>query len=415
MKTLTIALALASLFGFGLLPNVGRAQKAGEPPTLSKGQWREDLQYLARELPKRHKNLFHTVSREQFERAVAELDTAIPSLQDHQIIVRMLQITAMIGDAHTYVHLPQTFNIYPQSLYWFGSDLRVVRAAPENKQSLGAKIVKVGGMNISDVQTRLLKVLSQSENEWFVLSNSPGYMANPEVLQTLGIVPDLSRATFTFENDEGKQFALDITPVVADASLSSRWLLAAASQPLYRQKQNEPFWYTFLPDSQTVYVNFKGYASLSENVQKLFQFVDSNPTRRLVIDMRQNGGGDFTKVRSSLLPAIKQRPAINQKGHLFVIIGRRTFSAAMTNAIDFRKETSAILVGEPAGERPNGYQENDEMKLPNSGLVVSYSTRYYKFLDEDAPAVMPDKRIDPNWPDFKAGRDPVMDWILSQN
>ena len=66
----------------------------------------------------------------------------------------MLQITAMIGDAHTYVHLPQTFKLYPVSLYWFGSDLRVVRAAPENKQALGAKVVKVGGMNISDVQTR---------------------------------------------------------------------------------------------------------------------------------------------------------------------------------------------------------------------------------------------------------------------
>ena len=87
----------------------------------------------------------------------------------------------------------------------------------------------------------------------------------------------------------------------------------------------------------------------------------------------------------------------------------------MTNAIDFRRETNAILVGEPAGEKPNSYQENDEMKLPNSGLVVSYSTKYYKFLDEDAPAVMPDKRIDPNWLDFKAGRDPVMDWILSQS
>lgn len=415
MSKLTIALALVSLLGVSLLPNIGTAQQAGGAPTLSKGQWRGDLQYLARELPKRHKNLFHTVSREQFERAVAELDTAIPSLEDHQIIVRMLQITAMIGDAHTYVHLPQTFKLYPVSLYWFGNDLRVVRAAPENRQALGAKVVKVGGMNISDVQTRLLKVLSQSENEWFVLNNSPGYMARPEVLQTLGIVPNASRAAFTFEDEQGKQFTLDLTPVVLDAGLNSLWLKAATSEPLSRQQQKEPFWFTYLPDSQTVYVNFKGYDSLSENARKLFQFVDGNPTKRLVIDMRQNGGGDFTKVRSSLLPAIKQRLPINQKGHLFVIIGRRTFSAAMTNAIDFRKETNAILVGEPAGERPNSYQENDEMKLPNSGLVVSYSTKYYKFLDEDAPAVMPDKRIDPNWLDFKAGRDPVMDWILSQS
>jgi hypothetical protein len=299
-----VALAFVSVLMGGLPPTISEAQKTGQVPVLSKTQWREDLQYLARELPKRHKNLFHTVSREQFERAVAELDTAIPSLEDHQIIVRMLQITAMVGDAHTYVHLPPAFKLYPLSLYWFGRDLRVLRAAPEYKSALGAKVVKVGGMNITDVQTRLFKVLTQSENEWFVLNNSPGYMSRPEVLQTLGIVPEVSRAAFTFEDDEGKQFALDVTPVVVDAGFDSLWLRAATSEPLSRQKQNEPFWFTYLPDSQTVYVNFKSYTSLSENAQKLFQFVDGNSTKRLVIDMRQNGGGDFTKVRSSLLPAI---------------------------------------------------------------------------------------------------------------
>ena len=95
-------------------------------------------------------------------------------------------------------------------------------------------------------------------------------------------------------------------------------------------------------------------------------------------------------------------------------VPRQTFSAAMVNAIDFRKETNAILVGEPIGERPNSYSENDEMTLPNSRIVVSYSTRYYKFLDEDVPAVLPDKHIEPSWPDFLAGRDEVMDWILAQ-
>src|SRR5713226_8487488 len=111
MKKLTIALALVSLFGGGLLPNIGRAQKLGEVPALSRAQWREDLQYLARELPKRHKNLFHSISREQFERAVGELDAAIPSLQDHQIIVRMQQIAARVGAGHTGVHLPPYFKM----------------------------------------------------------------------------------------------------------------------------------------------------------------------------------------------------------------------------------------------------------------------------------------------------------------
>ena len=55
-----------------------------------------------------------------------------------------------------------------------------------------------------------------------------------------------------------------------------------------------------------------------------------------------------------------------------------------------------------------------EMTLPHSRLIVSYSTKYYKFLEEDVPAVMPDQRFDPEWPAFKAGRDPVMEWILGR-
>src|SRR5918995_6835482 len=68
---------------------------------LTKAQWRDDLRYFARELPKRHKNLYHATSREQFERAVAELDAAIPSLQDHQIFLKLKQIAASVGDGHT--------------------------------------------------------------------------------------------------------------------------------------------------------------------------------------------------------------------------------------------------------------------------------------------------------------------------
>ena len=38
-------------------------------------KWREDLRYMAREMEARHKNLFHTMTRAQFER-YASLDTA---------------------------------------------------------------------------------------------------------------------------------------------------------------------------------------------------------------------------------------------------------------------------------------------------------------------------------------------------
>ena len=424
MRRLITVVSVVMFVCCGFTANQGLAQKAATLPALTKEQWREDLRYFAAELPKRHKNLYHATTREQFERAVAELDAAIPSLQAHQIIVRMQQLAATVGDGHTGVHLPPYFKRYPLALYWFGNELRVIAAAEEYQKALGARVVKIGAMGIDEVQTRVRSCLpsAENENEWYVLGTSPAFIVMAEVLHALGVVSELERAAFTFADEQGKQFTLEISPVevpIVGGVPALRLLPAAKVQPLYRQKPGERFWFTYLPDWQTVYVSFRGlksgYQALAEDGRKLFQFIDSNPTKRLVIDLRQNGGGDFFVGRKHLIQPLKKYPALNQRGSLFVIIGRATFSAAMVNAIDFRKETNATLVGEPIGERPNSYSENDEMTLPNSRLVVSYSTRYYKFLDEDLPAVLPDKRIDPNWADFQAGRDPVMEWILSHN
>jgi len=114
-----------------------------------------------------------------------------------------------------------------------------------------------------------------------------------------------------------------------------------------------------------------------------------------------------------LVNPIAATPAINRRGHLFVLIGNLTFSAAMSNSAHFRQKTAAILVGEPIGERPNSYQENRELSLPNSHIVISYSTRFYKFVPDGAEnRVRPDIDVETTWEDVRAGRDPVLQRAL---
>jgi hypothetical protein len=325
-----------------------------------------------------------------------------------------------VGDGHTGVHLPQFFKRYPLNVYWFGKDLRVIAAGKDYTRALGTRVVKIGDVGIGEVQSKVATCFpsAANENEWYVLSTSPAFIMRPEVLHALGIIPDLARAAFTFADDQGGEFTLEIVPIAMPAPtggvVNLGLLPAAKQQPLYRQKPGEPFWFTPLPESQTMYVAWRRYQSLGDRARELFTAVDKQPPARLVIDLRQNGGGDFFEGRKHMVEPIKKRAALNQKGRLFVIIGRATYSAAMVNAIDFRKDTNAILVGEPIGERPNSYSENDEMTLPHSRLVVSYSTRYYKFVDEDVPAVLPDTHIETAWVEFQAGRDPVMEWIMQQ-
>jgi hypothetical protein len=120
--------------------------------------------------------------------------------------------------------------------------------------------------------------------------------------------------------------------------------------------------------------------------------------------------GAIFEGRKHLIQAVKERPAINAKGHLFVIVGRRTFSAK--NAVDFRKDTNAILVGEPIGERPNSATGKRRDDAPHSRLVVSYPrgttsswTKTCRRCSWTSASIRADG--------VPAGRDPVMDWILS--
>ncbi|HZO90547.1 MAG TPA: S41 family peptidase [Chthonomonadaceae bacterium] len=379
---------------------------------LSTEKWREDLRFFVRELTHRHRNPYHLVSKEAFEKAVAALEARIPALQEYEVVVGMQSLAAMIGDGHTFLGTGNLYRFFPFEAFWFGNELRVVRTIPAYRQALGARIVQIGDCSTNDVQKRLQALIPQGENEWYVLNQSAYHIVRVEPLAALGVLPDVSSAPFTFEDDTGKRFVLEVAPVLPNTSLD--WVDAITQKPLYLQKREEAFWFTYLPDAQTAYVQFRRYTDLDKNAERLFAFVESHAPKRLVIDMRQNGGGNYTQAREHLIYKLQMLPSINRQGRLFVVIGRGTFSAAMTNATDFRRETEAILVGEPTGARPNGYQELSPFTLPNSKLKACCSILRYRFQDQDTPAVLPDKRIDPDWTAYKAGRDPVMEWILAQ-
>ena len=200
---------------------------------LTKEQWRQDLKHLAEGLTRRHKNAFHTVSREAFERAVAELDAAIPSLQEAEIIVRLQQIAALVGDAHTTLSTfpSKTFRRYPLSLVWFGGELRVTRTVAAYRRALGGRVLRIGDVSVEDVRAKVGRLVPL-ENDYWVRYISPGYMTSPEVLFALKILPGLERGQWTFEDAKGERFSLELSSAPPDEKLE--WLSTLKEVPLYR-------------------------------------------------------------------------------------------------------------------------------------------------------------------------------------
>jgi hypothetical protein len=79
------------------------AASAQQPSALDAAAWQADLATLARELPQRHVSPFTVISRARWDSAVASLDTRLPGLTRHQIVVELMRLVALLGDAHSIV------------------------------------------------------------------------------------------------------------------------------------------------------------------------------------------------------------------------------------------------------------------------------------------------------------------------
>jgi hypothetical protein len=404
------ALAVAFICVVGGRTDGEPVKPIGQGIELSKEQWHEDLQFFARELPKRHANAFHHVTKERFETEIANLDRRLGSLNGDEVYVALDRIANLIGDGHTYVRFPPDRANIPLDFERFGDEYRVTQVAPGLEKALGACVVKVHDTPVARARETLLALTPQDETEWLAEGRIEGFLTTGMMLHGAGIIPDRNITRYTFADDAGREFTMDVHALPPDAR--PKWIPASKEPPLFRQRPDERFWYTYLAEPKTVYCSFRGYGGLGKAAPGLLKLVAEQRPEKLVIDLRENGGGDYTEGLRHLVHPIKDLTDINRKGHLFVLIGPHTFSAAMSNSAHFRTQTAAILVGQPIGEKPNSYQEARRLTLPNSRLVVSYSVRFYKFIEGGENVIRPDQEIVPSWIDFKAGRDPVLEWVL---
>src|SRR6266852_7301760 len=400
-RTSTV-LALA----FGVSLAAFAAAKPQPLPPMTAAKWRADVDFFARELPKRHKNAFHAITPARFASEAASLQAKSSEVNDDEMIVGLMRITAQVGDGHTYVRLPSSIHQFPFTVAHIEEIDRIVRGAGSAAE-VGGQLVQIDDTSIDEAVARIRTILPQDESEVLLVAFTPQWLSIAEVLHGLGITRSAAAARIKVRLDDGTERSADVSSI--DIAATPQWRTASETPPLYRQRLGEGFWFTWLAESGTVYVNFRKYDNLRAKSQELWSFVDSHPVKKIVIDLRQNGGGDFNVGKKYLVDEVARRPKLRP----YVITGARTFSAALKNAIDFREIAHATLVGETIGERPNSYSENDEMTLPNARIEISYSTRYYKFLPDDG-LVAPHKEIRATWADWVAGRDPVFAWIIKQ-
>lgn len=405
----------------GLLPVM--AQDNGS------GDWSGDVEFLARELPERHYNLFSVKSKRKFDRELDKVARKCRNCTRTELGVRLQQVIAGMGDTHTSLDLGQVLDrqtIFPLGLVCFGDDYVLLNTRKEYEKWLGWNLVAVNGMPIGKVERRFCSLITV-DNPSNVRQTIPNLLPFCDLHNLFGIVKGQS-AVMTFAREgRREQVTMEAGPVN-----NGEYTTLKPQGMAWCQRNRGQFFCSQMFDQTGIYhVQYnkcwnreleerygnrelaQRLPSFAEFEQQVLAMVRSGKASKIVFDLRYNSGGNsqpFSELVDKLVPICRQYPDLK----IYCVIGRSTFSSGILNALDLKQKLGAQLLGEQTAGKPNHFGEVRSFVLPESGLQVRHSTKYFKTTDEDTNALIPDVTIELTLAKYLEGRDPVTEWIERQ-
>ncbi len=391
---------------------------------------------------------FSLAARAEANRRIAELKSEHMPLDKERFSVALMRITALADNGHTGLYFGKDGpNIMPLRVVLFADGLYVLRAKTAYADLLGARVESIEGKPVRDV----IAVLEQLHGgaEGWRRDNAATYVQSPEILYgaAIGSRPDQTNWTFRLpdgsemtrtlpgenanENEPQAQMARWLSPQKMKSE-SSDWralISDDADLPLSLRDFNSRFRRAWVDHGCTLFIQLKAIADADN--QPIGDFLSAttdemraHPPCNIVLDMRFNSGGDYTKIArfASHLPDF-----VPPRGRIYLLTGEQTFSAAIT-ATAFVKQAAgprAIILGEPVGDRLTFYGEGNSGCLPHDNLCLHYATGMHDYAHRcndwdkcfwlnwlfpvQVESLAPDETIAMTFADYTMRRDPVLD------
>jgi len=415
---------------------------------MTPAAWRADLRFAVDSFLARDRS-FSDGARERFRAAVATLADSAGVRTDAEMIVGLAQAVALAGNAHTRLYLVRNrseLRRLPVRLWWFADGLFVVRAQPGYEALLGARVTHLCGRPVGEVR-RAVRGLYAGNDAW--ADYMGGYtMTSPELLEGLHLCPPGAAPAARFVARDGRRGERALKPLPLRRStapteawwdlsplhpgVQGPWVSAlpadTARLPLYLRDPLHAYWFRYLADSRTLYVQHNRAGQMEGETmaaftERVLAALGSQTVRRIVVDERFDTGGNLQVARPFME---RLSAAARERGvPLYVISGRATFSAGLTHLAQLRQWGRAAIVGDGPGEGLEFWAEGGNLVMPNSRLTLHFADRVHSYgarktgprspyLDTElfADRITPEIRIRTTSRDYFAGRDPEMEAIL---
>ena len=423
------------------------------PEQLTPTQMREDLAYLRNTWAPLDKS-FGTRQRAVFEAIVGATAARLDTISSTDFELEIARAVAVSHNGHTLSVLGPAFHGLPLEMEWFADGLYITRVEPAFAPILGAKINKMGALTPEQALSRTAPFISGTDQR--ILAMSPSYLRLLEVLHKIGATADAASVELSIRLRDGTGRILTmkaagsanpdpawgpwLSLIPADASEPGQWLQVldgVGKRPLTYQSPVDVSTAWVGDNNRVLYVRsnriFSPDPTKAFDVPiKLFDILQHDIVERrpqyVIVDLRFNPGGNYLNAAffAQALPRL-----LPSNGKVFILVGRNTFSAAIVTAAILKGQgrQHAVLVGETMGDAGSFWAEGGEVTLPNSKMIITYASAFHDLghgcsnLDRcywgdvavglKGVSLHPQIKIETTFADYAAGRDPVLDRVLS--
>ncbi|HKU80893.1 MAG TPA: S41 family peptidase [Candidatus Tumulicola sp.] len=455
------------------LPGGGpRSFFGGQPPQrdfappntlFSPNELRTELAWLVDTMREVGANPFAYCAPQTFESRYAQTvaDLSRP-LDARGFFLRISPLFAALNDGHVSINLGHTFETWADGggkafplLLTFDGDEMYVETPTDETLEKGARIESVDGVPGQEI-IKSLTALQGAQTPLLRTAMAPALMRQFYYAR-YGERPSFE----VVAHSAGRRFAQRISALQYD-------VLA----PRMNSRASNPYTFSRI-DGRVGYINYRQCSDLKRFkafLKTTFTDIAREPVDGLVVDIRENTGGDSTlnaelwkyltskafsdgsPVTMKVSSRIKReygffrynlqyfppawfmrdgslltqdytwiatiRPGANPlryDGPVYLLVGTKTFSSALDCAQEAKDYKLATLVGQETGEPLDTTGTAYGGYSPRIGTRFQFTTRYSWFPDHPkGRGVIPDVTIAPTQEDISSGYDPVLAYALSQ-
>ncbi|WP_420124848.1 hypothetical protein [Longimicrobium sp.] len=406
--------------------------------------WAQDIDALSTRFIRLDRS-FTPEERARFLAHLEETRSRLPQLHDNEVIMRLASAIAVANNAHTRLYLLRNateLRRLPLRLWWFGDGLYVVRTTPEHRRLLGCRVDRIGGVAARMARDRVAQAFAG--NASWADYMSVYSLTSPEALHGMGIIPSPDSVELAVAGcpagDANRTVVAPLPLARRDGSLEAWWdlsprhpgidsswvhVLPRDPLPLYLRNPASNYWFEYLPEQGVLYFQYNRSQdapgeSTARFGERLLAALDEHRPRAFVMDVRFNTGGDLTKA-ADLMARLRERTRGIPR---FIITGRTTFSAGITQVAAWKQAGDVTIVGEHVGDELETWAEGGNVRLPNSGFKAHFANGAHSYSpapcpaetychDLSSPPLAPNVPATATWADYHAGRDPSLQAILT--